>query len=338
MRQISARTRTAYGHQAADLIHLSALAYRGWLGLLGLEGEVLQRALGTAQEAIYKHAPGYILDEIEEVAIGAQIQVGEVVLLNARSEMLSLWSNWRASECTSVAVQAAYSSDGVARVAQNWDWLTVMRSLPVVLASRPYRGPAYTTFCEAGQLAKIGVNEAGLAVGVNFLDVPPAEVDLARGGLPMHVLVRVALAERTVEDALERLRGLPRGGAVNLAFADATGAACCAEVRPSRVDVLFARGGLATHANNFEHGGEKPGRSQRLSAILDIPISRADLLEALRDHDALVEPICSHPVAMLSTSTIASVVLDTRKPALWVAHGTPCERVAPVRYEVPSRV
>lgn len=100
-----------------------------------------------------------------------------------------------------------------------------------------------------------------------------------------------------------------------------------AEVRPSRVDVIEPADGLVTHANDFEFeaGDPRPPRSARLRELLSgcERIDRPSLLFALEDHGG-PEPICSHPGAMLASSTLCSVVLDTDQPSMCVVEGPPC--------------
>lgn len=332
MKTIISATSHDYGAAVKNQIHLNALAYRGFLGRLGLDGKRLKEAIATVRAAIAMHAPDFILDELSLLATGADIPKDELIILNARSEMLSIWADWQSDECTSVAVTSPRSGDSVARIAQNWDWLTVMRDMPVIVQRKPSDGLSYVTFCEAGQLAKIGVNSAGLAVGLNFLAVPREEFEIAMGGLPVHLLIRVVLAEESITSAIRTLNLLPRGGAANLVLADVTGMACCVEIRPSRVDILQT-GGITTHANDFEHGLPKALRSARLASILAPRVGRDDLFNALRDHGRAFEQICAHPTSPLASSTIASIVADCGPvPALWVALGTPCAMKKPECY------
>ncbi len=308
-----------YGVQAKQKIHLNVLAYRGFLGLIGLEGKKLKDAVRSVRNAVYSHAPDPVTEAIHDLAKGADIAQDEILLLNARSEMLSIWANWQSHECTSVAASSDRADDGVARVAQTWDWLTVMRDLPIVLNM-----PGYVSFLEAGQLAKIAINSHGLAVGLNFLEVPAEEREQAKNGLPIHILIRSILECETVASAIETLRALPRGGAANLMLADRSGVACSAEIRPSKADVLY--GYLVTHANMFEHGTDKAVRSFLIRQELDKKeLNLPTLLDAFRAHDKL-ESICSHPGNPLGSSTIATLVAEcSDKPRLVIKPGTPCE-------------
>ena len=333
VKKVSARAGfAAYGSEAAELIRRAAERYRKFLAL---SPAILHGALSGIERVVARRAP-WILSELAAVSEGASVPLEDVLLLNARSELISIWSGQKPLECTSVGVTSARSPDGVTRIAQNWDWITAMSDLPVILEVKPEDGPAYLSFCEAGQLAKISVTEDGLAVGINFLSVPPHEARLAQEGLPVHLLVRSVLRARSVAEAIAALESAPRGGCAHFLLADPGGRVASVEVRPSRVDVIEpGADGLVTHANDFEaRAPRRPCRSERLAALLaGRETGRENLLEALRDHDeSAPEQICSHAPSPIWSSSIASIVLECAPPRLWVAKGLPCERHSAVAH------
>lgn len=337
----------AYGEQAKDRIRESASGYVALASMFGVATKALASHVEPYRTVIAKHLP-WLLEELEGVAEGSGVSLTDLLVVNARSELISRLGASMFKECTSVAVSPSRSNDGRPRVAQNWDWLTVMKNTPVVLSSEPSDQPAYVTFCEAGQLAKIGVNERGLAVGLNFLTTP--EEERKSIGVPIHLLLRVILSAESVDGALEALLELPIGGAAHFLLADRSGSIASIEVSPSDVKFhkLLAGPGLLTHANSFElgmpEGTAKPCRSARLASLLEgRRPSRDTLFEVLRDHEkGATEVICSHPSMPYSSSSIASFVLepagagDDSSPAMWIARGTPCHGNAPTKYQPGS--
>lgn len=334
----------AYGRQESGRIREAVSGYGALLTAFGVDGVARSGRLGAYREVVGDHLP-WLLDELEGVAEGSGVPLVDVLLVNARSELIS--SGGAPFECTSVAVPSCLSKDGRPRLAQNWDWLTVMSGLPVVLSSAPAGQPAYVTFCEAGQVAKLGVNDRGLAVGINFLTTP--EEDRAAVGIPVHLLLRAILAEEDVDGALAALLTLPIGGAVHLLLADRSGAVASVETRPSgttihEIPLGSVAAGVLTHANDFElslpEGAPRPCRSARLASLLKGRLAdRATLFEVLRDHSPDdPERICSHPSVGLASSSIASFVMepagsgDDPAPALWIVPGLPCEGAEPVRH------
>lgn len=332
----------AYGKQEKERIREASRGYVALIASFGGESQVV-KFVHDLKDVLVERVP-WILEELEGVAEGAGVSLVDLLVVNARSELISRLGG-PVVECTSVAVGPKRSRDSRPRVAQNWDWLTVMESLPIILSAQPRGRPSYVTFCEAGQLAKIGVNSAGVAVGLNFLTTPVAE--RSEIGVPVHLILRAILAAESLDDALATILELPIGGAAHFLIADKAGTIMSTEVSPAQTrtrEIPFSSSSdeILTHANDFElaEGLSKPCRSARLAKLLDgRKPDRETLFEVLRDHgDGAPERICSHPVSMLSSSTIASLVLEPAgsesdpSPTLWVARGTPCHGNAPTRY------
>lgn len=335
----------AYGVAARELVRLAVGVYGDLFRRAGRSPEGLDRLAAAVLERISSLAPASA-DEMRGIASGAGVELRDVVLLNARSEVLGDPPGH--CECTSIAVSPGSSATGRPMLAQTWDWLPVTVGLPLLLDARPSGGIPFLSFCEAGQVAKVGLNAAGLAVGLNFIISPESEREQARAGLPIHVLAREVLCEPDVRGAIGRLRSIPRGGAANFVLADRSGAVACVEITPSTVRILEPKAGIITHANSFEGSDGRrpppapPYRSRRARDLLLRKagrIDRAALLDVLRDHEARAGVICSHgvPGAEASvTASLAALVIEPAgdpeapAPALWVSRGPPCQH-EPVR-------
>ncbi len=335
----------AYGTQSKDAVRSAAGLYASFASMFGVTPDIVALHVEPYKAVLVKHLP-WVLEELEGLAEGSGVALNDLLVVNARSELISRLGA-SMFECTSVAVTPHRSEDGRPRVAQNWDWLTLMKDLPIVLSAKPDDQPAYVTFCEAGQLAKIGVNERGLAVGLNFLTTPEGQRD--RVGVPIHLLLRVILAEDDITGALGALLELPIGGGAHFLLADKSGAIASFEVSPSRTKTheIVAGStaeGVLTHANSYELDlppeAIRPCRSARLAWLLaGRKPTRRTLFEVLRDHETgAPEVICSHPTAPMASSSIASFVLeptgseDDPSPTMWISRGTPCHGNEPTKY------
>jgi len=132
-------------------VRASLATYR-WL--FGEEGWAMARGHAPAIEgALAGIAPAW-MEELSWWAADAGTGVDDLLVLNARTELLSIVrAGRRTGECTVVA------EPGV--LGQTWDWFGRQRGAMVVL-----RTGGLITLTEAGMLAKIGVNDHGLAVGL----------------------------------------------------------------------------------------------------------------------------------------------------------------------------
>ncbi|MFC5823977.1 C45 family autoproteolytic acyltransferase/hydolase, partial [Nonomuraea insulae] len=146
------------------------------------------RAWGeTALERSADWAP-HLADEIAGIAAGAGLEPWQVAVVNARTEILAAIDAVGHGECsTSVVLPQA----GPPRTVQTWDWHDHLRDAPLLWELEPRPGHVVRTFTEAGTLAKIGVNSAGLGVHFNILR---HDADTTEVGVPVHLIARRILA------------------------------------------------------------------------------------------------------------------------------------------------
>src|SRR5215469_495882 len=97
------------------------------------------------------------------IAAGAEVAFEDVVLLNARTEILKLAERpdvrarlMESEGCTGVVVLPEATADRGVIHAQNWDWKAECAETAIVLRIRSDDGPDILTFTEAGGLARSG--------------------------------------------------------------------------------------------------------------------------------------------------------------------------------------
>lgn len=316
----------AYGSAVADRLPLVWESYRSLFQLYG--GVGLAAALRAGEEVLRvvdRWRPA-LREEMEGVAATGGVEVEAVAALNGRTELLV------AAECATVG--RARSPQGP-WLAQNWDWFLDAPERCVVLGT-----PTHTTFTEVGILAKIGVNRAGLALG---LDLLRHESDHAAAmGVPVHLLLREVLGScATVDDVAALLAESPVSASSCLTVVTADGDGACFEVAPAGVARLGPdENGLLTHTNHFRDArlarGERLARlaaSCAREAELDRlrPTSLAGARAALSSHAAAPVPLCRHdedPGGGLPLGgTAACLLLDPVAGTVDVGAGPPCEAV-----------
>jgi isopenicillin-N N-acyltransferase like protein len=262
-------------------------------------------------------------EELAGIAAGAGVDVRDLLAVNARTELIA-----SADECSVIGAGAI--------LAQNWDWHPDFQESTLVWIVHD-DGRWFATITEAGMLAKIGINDAGLGVCLNLLNTSE---DGGLHGVPIHLLLRRVLACRTVDEAVELLTGA-RVSASSAVTVAAPGDVATVELSPGGANVL--RGAIGAHTNHFlepPRAGRDTGLEEsdsterRLEVIRELP-----LLEALRSHDGHPKGVCRH-VDMSEpwderTATLASVIMDLRACQLRVAAGQPCT-TPHVEIELPA--
>lgn len=322
-----------YGARAAIAIRQNVEAYLRLVQFhVGLDREATLQAAKAFGPILEARTPDLLL-EMRGIADGAGCSLVEIVLLNARSEIMS--TN---NECTALAAGPSVTGRGQVLLGQNWDWYTAIESKPVLLRIRQPAKPEILTLAEAGQVGKIGLNSAGLGVCLNFL----SHGDRGQG-VPVHVILRQMLGYANLGEAIHAACSVPRGGAANLLLAHAAGEILDLELTAAASDFIYADDGWLVHTNHFESARLRSGdaglatsvstlaraaRARRLLAANRGDISLDTFHSILTDHTYGAYAICRHAAPdeplLQQSATRASLVMDLTARAMYVTVGQPC--------------
>lgn len=341
-----------HGAMAKRRVERSIASYRSLFEHCGIGWREAQRLGGGYREVIGDFAPA-LLAEIEGIAAGAGRTVGEILALNARTEILppsfpgKPSAEWLASrlgrtadfgECTAIAVSPSRSATGETLLAQNWDWLGAQRDALVLLRIHGEDGSSCLTLTEGGMLAKIGCNDRGFGVCLNILR---SADDGAAPGVPVHVLLRALLDCGSVREALERLRAVRFGASSNVLCADRSGDSAALELSPAGLHLVRGGDGTLCHTNHFlapEGQRAEVGLPASLSSVprLACALRHAKGAQALdvgsiqrllRDETDGLLSVCRHPDPSLPEEarleTVASVIMELARGVMHVAPDVP---------------
>ncbi len=151
---------------------------------------------------IQEHAP-FLWEELEGMARGSEVPIDEVLMLQARAEVMraqkeALLPEQRL-ECTTFAVGGKRTAGGAVWFGQNVDLVPFVESFGIVVRQYPNDAPATLIYTTAGLLGHNGLNEAGVGICANFIDDPNGW----RDGFPRYLLSRLALRQEKTETALQ---------------------------------------------------------------------------------------------------------------------------------------
>jgi isopenicillin-N N-acyltransferase-like protein len=259
--------------------------------------------------------PDHHREEIAAIARAAGVDEQDLVAVNARTEILA-----GADECSVIGAGGL--------LAQNWDWHPDLSESTVIWVVEHGEGRWFATLTEAGILAKIGLNQAGLGLCLNILRTT---ADGGVAGTPIHLLLRDVLHTCTsVDEAVELLAGakVSASSAVTVAT---PGDVAHVELNPGGANVI--RGALGAHTNHFlntpKAGTDMMATDSPTTRLrLEVAQSGQPLLDILRSHDGHPQGVCRHVDPddrwVDQSVTIASVVMNLEKLRLHVAPGPPC--------------
>jgi isopenicillin-N N-acyltransferase-like protein len=196
--------------------------------------------------------------EMRGIAAGAGRPLEDIVLINARTEILKLAPEkgralGRTVEddpdgCTGVVAMPSVTADSRLIHAQNWDWKVECAETAVVLKIHNPDGPDILTFSEAGQLARSGMNSAGIALTANYLE---CERDYRQIGVPLALIRRKILQESQLALALRAAYQTPKSASNNIIVSQCAGVAIDLECAPDETFQVLPHEGLIVHANHW---------------------------------------------------------------------------------------
>ncbi|GAB3707160.1 C45 family autoproteolytic acyltransferase/hydolase [Mariniluteicoccus flavus] len=239
-----------FGRRYAESIRTSVGLYRDWFATSEVPGEAVGRITGSCREALADWAPD-LLDESDTIARGAGLEPDSVFMLTCRTEIVAAAQPTdpgaaRPTECSTLV-----AAPPAGRLSfQTWDWVTDLVPEGVMWQYAPAPGRRTTAFVEPGMVGKLGLNDRGLSVHLNFLSHAADGGD--QPGVPIHAIQRAVLDRAsTVAEAIEIALSAPLVASSALTVVADDGAASI-ELCPAGTAVVRpdAAGWLA-HTNHF---------------------------------------------------------------------------------------
>ena len=243
-----------YGEIARDRIRTGIELYSGKLREANLgAAEITELAEGFAP-IVSAFDPAHS-EEMRGIADGAGVTFGDVMLLNARTELLKLAErrgNRTPDEpsdgCTGVLALPEATLHGEVLHATNWDWKAECAETTVVLKVVRDDGPDILTFTEAGALARTGLNSAGISITANYLE---SDRDYRKLSVPLPLIRRRVLEQRYLSHAMHAVYVTEKSCSNNMMVAQADGVGLDFECAPDETFLVRPEGGLIVHANHF---------------------------------------------------------------------------------------
>ena len=249
--------------QIAARVRSTVQGYTDYFESLGVSEHQQKQAARDSMQALRDWNPA-LYEEVSGIALGSGMQVNQLGITLARTEILSL-AQQQPAECSTITCSRPGSTVSV----QSWDWTVRfvnawhyhrVEALPAGQSHNParpgeaVRDLAHAGFAEYGMPGKIGMNESGLGVHLNLLK----HRDDAPGGVPIHSVLATILANATTTaEAADIIRSA--GTSASSVITVVTAAeAVRTEISPGAVTELRDEG-LRVHTNHFLSQTEEQG-------------------------------------------------------------------------------
>ncbi|RWO27412.1 C45 family peptidase [Mesorhizobium sp.] len=345
----------AYGEQARGRIGASVALYAGQLDRFGFGRDDVARFSEIFLPRLRQWAPD-LVEEMEGIASGANLDLSSIVLVNARTEILQLArrekgiSDDEPDGCTGAVILPEATRNGRLIHGQNWDWKAECAETSVVLRIRRTDGPDLLTFTEAGGLARSGFNAAGIGITANYLE---SDRDYREIGIPLPFIRRRALEAQHFADAIKVVATTPKSGSNNMILSTAEGFAVDFECAPDEAFAIYPDDDMIVHANHWQ----SPVALSKLreTGLRDVPdslyrdqrvrrrlsarhgdVTIDDLKEALFDDFASPFSVCRPRIRKKGGNLSATVAMIVFEPAAGVMEiaPLPAENREFTRYEL----
>jgi len=296
----------------------------------------------AGQVAINQAQAPALVEEMHGIARGAALPFERIFLLNSLLDLNSFRYQPMADNfpgCSTFAVTAE-AGTGKTLIGQTYDMAEFHQDYLLLMRLRPPAGPRQLVFSFAGIVGAAGLNEAGLAVNINYLS--PTDVGLGR----LHsVVVRQILGSTQLADALTHPVVPPRAGGAHFLVADQDGDIVSIETTARRHHVFHPEGNALGHTNHYlspwlkEHEyirsgsiGSSIARHTALRRYFQQHGERLtvdSLMELTRNHTSYPRSICAHGGAHEAMGargrTVSAIVQVPVDRQMYITQGCACE-------------
>ena len=264
--------------------------------------------------------------EIEAIAEAADVDPLWIYAINSRSEIMSNMENGT-TECTALY----FKNPRV--LGQNWDWAADFEELAFVMRLTKPDGHKIIQVTEPGMIGKIGFNNSGLGVCLNFLRIEE-ELD----GLPIHIILRALLDSKSIEEAKDLAKNVGKGQSGNILMGDKNGKYQDIEFGGNEVYILDSENNHFIHTNHFlmnEKLNSKPElllssfNRYEIASILakNHQTPSLELMKSiLLDNSDSELPICRKYIPgtrMEKVGTVCTILMDLNQEVMHITKGSP---------------
>lgn len=293
---------------------------------LGLSGDAAwagrsaaaETVLGLAETTLGHHQAysAALYEEMLALAEAAGITAAEAVVVGGFTDLVDIvraHAGWAPIEddCTALLDP----SNGV--LAQTWDMHASAGEYVVMLKLDPVSGPTAVVQTTAGCLGQIGMNEAGIGVGINNL------TSIGKPGVTWPFVVRKALEQTSLDAAVDCVIEADLAGGHNYLLMGPDGSGVNIEAMPGTVKVSRVSDSPFVHTNHcmdpgtrLEEGTRTPEHVEGSQTRLERGTDLARDLEAFFADPSITRRATSpHDVATCGAVVIHPV--EKRLDSVW---------------------
>jgi isopenicillin-N N-acyltransferase-like protein len=282
--------------------------------------------------------------ELRGMADAAELTMPELIIANGFTDFLdTVYAAYNCrgarqpvlsiDDCTAFIVPDRVA-EGCGFFGQTWDMHDTATEFVIMLQVEPDDGPKALTFTTTGCIGQIGMNEHGIAVGINNLSGADGQV-----GVTWPFVVRKILQQDNIEDALACITEAKLAGAHNYLLFDREGNGFNVEAMSSRCTVTVLGERPIVHTNHClcqdnltvsqvklpDSQAHSEDRLEYASEVLDgaegtVTIERLQQLTR-------AFPVCTPVDPVFHAATCGAAIMRPKSREMWAVWGLPSEGV-----------
>ncbi len=318
-----------YAHERVHLVMQGK-----WSGGVAITREAV---LDLAEQLVPAHeafAPD-LTDEMRGMAAATGLSLGELIVVSGFTDFVDTvyaqhqsGSRIPLDDCTAFIVPDSLA-DGQGFFGQTWDMHDTATEFVILLNVQYDDLPSAYVFTTTGCFGQIGMNDAGVAVGINNLMAADGQV-----GVTWPFVVRKMLQQTSAEAALDVLRSASLAGGHNYLIFDRAGNGYNVEAFSTRIHVTELEKDALVHTNHClvdvtqAVAQARPADLQRTSEarksqgeklLQERPITVETLKAVTRDPEA----ICYTGRPPYHVETCGAAIMRPKTGEFWAVWGLP---------------
>lgn len=299
-------------------------------------------ALADACVAIHHAYAPELMQELQGIADATRLSLGALIINNGFTDFIDTVyavgdvrkpaaPEYAADDCTAFLVANETTADGHGIYGQTWDMHDSATPHVMLLHGQPDHAPEFLSFTINGCIGMIGMNSAGIAVGINNLMGSDGQI-----GVMWPFVVRKVLMQESLEDAIACITEAPLAGAHNYTLMDKTGRGCNIEAMATRNHIEWLDANTIAHTNHCIVPRNQEVERERLPETLESsqkrlnragellsqrPITPETLMEVTRDAEA----ICVRSKPPFHVESCGAAIMRPATGDFWAVWGLPAE-------------
>jgi isopenicillin-N N-acyltransferase-like protein len=292
-------------------------------------------AIASRMLGAHKRYDADLFTEMAAMADAAEISLEEAVIVGGYTDFIDTvrahaGGSGIEDTCTAVLTTDA-ESEGAGFLGQTWDMNASATPHVFLLDVTTDDHPRVLTFTTHGTLGQIGMNTAGISIGISNLTVTDGAF-----GVTWPFVVRKALRQESFDAAMACIVEAPLAGAHNFMLRDAEGNGASIEATPTRHHIERLRSETLVHTNHcvapaiMAVEAQRPeslsrssaDRFQQASELLEeVPHTIDQLMALFADERS----ICRHRDPEFGYESSGAAIMRPATGDFWACWGLPSE-------------